>query len=178
MIESLLIGLIISSSVILIDQVSKIIMMGLLVNAPEFKIVLINNFLSLDLVFNDGAAFSMQLPKIVLIGLPLIASIIFFLMVKKSSPKKEPLYFWGMYMMIGGALGNLVDRAFAIDKTSLFGASAQAQTVVDFIHFDFFPATFNFADSFLCIGVALVFIDIIFFERKREKKNEFSSVEE
>ena len=53
-------------------------------------------------------------------------------------------------MVLGGAIGNLVDRVFRGDGL-LDGA------VVDFIDFSFFP-TFNVADAAINIGVALLLI--------------------
>ena len=179
MINSILIGIIIASSVVIIDQVTKILMMAILYDAPGHNITLINNFLSLKLQFNDGAAFSMQLPHFVLVFLPILATIVFFFMARKASWKKNKLYYLGLYMMIRGTIGNFIDRAYAIDKSAWFpGLEAFKYTVCDFISFHFFPATFNIADSFLCVGVALVLIDIIFLDGKRDKGNAFTSSEE
>ena len=71
------------------------------------------------------------------------------------------LYSIGLSFVVGGAIGNLVDRIF------LGG-------VRDFIVFEFwreFP-TFNVADSFIVVGVILLAIYIIFFsnEKKESKK--------
>ena len=56
---------------------------------------------------------------------------------------------WGAAMVIGGAVGNVVDRL-------LHGH------VIDFLLFYwqnwFYPA-FNIADSFICVGVVLMLID-------------------
>ena len=65
--------------------------------------------------------------------------------------------------MIGGMIGNFIDRVFNYGKG-----------VVDFLAFTFFKtydfAVFNMADTFLVIGVICIMIDILFFEAKREKK--------
>ncbi len=70
------------------------------------------------------------------------------------------LYSISISFIVGGALGNLVDRIF------LGG-------VRDFLFFEFwvdFP-TFNVADSFLCVGVVLLAIFILFVY-KEEKGDE------
>ena len=50
--------------------------------------------------------------------------------------------------ILGGAMGNLVDRFFVGEVT-------------DFISFIFFPPVFNVADSFLVIGFSLIIILIL-----------------
>ena len=59
-------------------------------------------------------------------------------------------------LVIGGALGNLVDRV-------RFGA------VVDFLDFSglWFPWVFNVADSGITVGVALLLIDSFFGQRAK-----------
>ena len=51
-------------------------------------------------------------------------------------------------LILGGALGNLVDRYFIGEVT-------------DFISFSFFPPVFNVADSFIVIGFILIIILIL-----------------
>ncbi|MFQ9178257.1 MAG: signal peptidase II, partial [Christensenellaceae bacterium] len=61
-------------------------------------------------------------------------------------------------MIIGGAIGNLIDRALQ-------------GFVTDFIEFDFVRfAIFNVADCFVVIGVILLMIYILFIHDKREAK--------
>ncbi len=65
----------------------------------------------------------------------------------------------GIALVIGGALGNLYDRI-------------TLGYVVDFVHFFYhdwhFPA-FNIADCGISVGAAILIIDAIFFEKKREQ---------
>lgn len=71
-------------------------------------------------------------------------------------------------MIIGGAVGNLVDR-FRLGSVTDF-----IQVHFYFIPFDFpwkrYPA-FNIADSAICIGVALLIISWHRMERQREKES-------
>ena len=71
-------------------------------------------------------------------------------------------------LVVGGAVGNLVDRA-------------RLGYVIDFLDFHWagkyhFPA-FNVADSAICVGVAVLMIDLIrtSIEEKREKDNASTS---
>jgi signal peptidase II len=73
----------------------------------------------------------------------------------------HPLFSVAFGFIVGGAVGNLLDRIF------LGG-------VRDFIYFEFWPSfpTFNLADSFLCVGMILLAIYILFFFKPKgeEKK--------
>mgnify|MGYP002520201026 CR=1 FL=1 len=92
----------------------------------------------------------------------LVASIVFVFMAFMSDFDTKLFYTIGVFLMIGGMIGNFIDRVFR------FG-----QGVVDFLSFTFFGwdfAVFNMADTFLVIGVICIMIDILFFEPKREKK--------
>jgi len=56
---------------------------------------------------------------------------------------------WGLGMLIGGAVGNVVDRV-------------QHGAVVDFLLFNpngMFPFTFNIADAAITVGVAMLLLD-------------------
>ena len=129
---------------VLFDQVSKL----LVVNYLSDKIVLINNFFSLDYVKNTGAAFgffSGNIFFLVLITLALVIYLIYEL--KQNIEKKFNLLF--IILIISGAIGNLIDRVFR-------------GFVVDFISFILFNSqmpVFNIADIFVTCGVAgLIFV--------------------
>ncbi|GHT57894.1 hypothetical protein FACS18945_3120 [Bacteroidia bacterium] len=106
------------------------------------------DFFNLVFTWNTGTAFSLfrsigefsSLIIIVITGL-----IIGFLGNQLLFRTKRPLEIWGLSLIVGGALGNLIDRI-------RFGA------VVDFLDFHVsnwhWPA-FNVADIAICIGVGL-----------------------
>ncbi len=72
--------------------------------------------------------------------------------------KRSQLLLWSLVLVIGGALGNMIDRIFRPQ-----GA------VVDYLDVQLFDfAVFNFADCCVCIGTALLFVYILFF-MDREK---------
>ena len=112
----------------------------------------ITGFFNLVLAFNKGAAFSLladapgwQGP--LLVAFALIASV--FVSWLLLRPGGRRFYYAGLALILGGALGNLVDRL-------RFGH------VVDFIQLHaygwYWPA-FNVADSAICIGAGLVILD-------------------
>ena len=62
-------------------------------------------------------------------------------------------------LMLGGAVGNFIDRVFR-------------QEVVDFIHVtivNYHYPIFNIADSSLCIGVLLLFIQMLLDGKKKKE---------
>ncbi len=61
-----------------------------------------------------------------------------------------------MVLLLGGAIGNLIDRI-------------RLGWVVDFLDFRIWPV-FNGADSFITIGVGIIIFDILFLQRKAEKE--------
>lgn len=106
------------------------------------SIPLIPNVFHLTYILNPGAAFGIlayQRWFFLLIVLILFGA---FFAFRKRIPK-EPVYFpAAIGMLLGGALGN------AIDRVHLSG-------VIDFFDFRIWPI-FNVADIFICVGVALI----------------------
>jgi len=72
-------------------------------------------------------------------------------------------------MILAGTIGNMWDRAFT-----------DAHEVRDFIKFYYRPASgpekiwplFNLADAFICVGVFLLTIEMMFFDEKKQKPDE------
>ncbi|MCC2645103.1 MAG: signal peptidase [Burkholderiales bacterium] len=118
-------------------------------------------FWNWTLNYNQGAAFSFladqgEWPKIFfgVIALIVSMSLVYYLLNKMYSG----LSGLALSFILGGAMGNLVDRIVA-------------GKVTDFIqwHYEthYWPA-FNVADSFITVGVTLLIIESIFFARGKE----------
>ncbi len=102
--------------------------------------------LRFNLVFNSGMAFSQGQGLGRLIGLLAIGVAVWlWLSLKKASTN---LSIVGTAMLIGGALGNVVDRLFRGEKWL-------AGSVIDFIDLQWFPV-FNIADSAVTLGAAML----------------------
>jgi signal peptidase II len=91
----------------------------------------------------------------------IVVTIVFFIIVAAVDRKfniTHPLYLVSMSFVVGGACGNFIDRIF------LGG-------VRDFLYFEFAPnfPTFNVADSFLCVGMGLLLIYILFIHKDEEE---------
>ena len=123
----------------------------------------IEPFLNWTLAYNYGAAFSFLADaggwqKWFFSGLALLMSL-FLIGYLIKAPRKAKLLSVGLALVLGGAIGNLIDRL-------LNGK------VTDFIHVHYadvwhYPI-FNIADIGICIGVALIVIDMLFLEKKRD----------
>ena len=165
---SVLIGILIICSVIILDQVSKLLMTYVIINHGPIKIL--GNFVVLKLQFNNGAAFSSFSGQFwLLMGITLLATIAFIFMAKYAKFERGKMtYSLGIYFMIGGMFGNFIDRVFATDRSALYQMTAPKHAVCDFIYINGF-ANCNIADAFLTLGVILVIIDLVFFESRREK---------
>ena len=127
-------------------------------------VVLIDDYLEFRYAENCGAAFGFMrdMPSLVRKGVFYIAAVgaVVLLLWMFITGRGGTLFAWSVPLIIGGAIGNLVDRV-------RFGY------VVDFIRFHLndqwaYP-TFNIADAWITIGVALILIDG-FFDGKRERE--------
>ena len=141
----------IATIVILLDQVVKVTMTKMFREGESRSLT---SFFDLTLVYNHGAAFSFLAnasgwQRYALIALAVAASLAIIYMLKRNANK--PLFCWAMALILGGALGNLVDRI-------VYGK------VVDFLLFHLpnwswsFPA-FNLADSAITLGAILYILD-------------------
>lgn len=132
----------VGGAVVLFDQLTKWWVVSTL---PGDPIVLIDDFLQLRYFTNKGAAFSMLEGWGSIIALFAIGAALFvFLVAREVEHRGEAI---ALGMVLGGAVGNLLDRVFRGDGLLDGG-------VVDFVDFSFFPA-FNVADSAITIGALL-----------------------
>lgn len=165
--RSKLVILLATVAIIIIDQLIKIAVIS---NMNLYDTIpIIEDVLHITYVLNDGAAFSMLSGQAwMLCGVTtalVIAIIIYFL--RKTTVHIPTL--WMLGLIIGGGIGNLIDRFFRGDAV-FYGK------VVDYIDFRLINfAVFNFADCCVVIGVfALIAINIyqICMEEKNKKIGE------
>ena len=165
------IGVIVFS--IVADQLTKLWAVARFTNesgAPNHEYIdVIGSLVRFDLVFNKGAAFSSRpqdlapfLPPWLFFLLISIGATIVLLWFYKSIDKRDWMSRLGVVMILGGAVGNFIDRM-------------RLQMVVDFIDCDFpdfimtrFP-TFNVADSFVTVGVAVVILSPVILKKVHQE---------
>ena len=147
--------------VLALDQFTKwLAETNLTFNEP---VPVIEPFLNWTLAYNYGAAFSFLADaggwqKWFFSGLALVMAI-FLTVYLTRAPRQAKLLSLGLALVLGGAVGNLIDRL-------------RLGKVVDFIHVHYadvwhYPI-FNIADMAIMIGVAMIVIDMIFLEKKRQ----------
>ena len=132
----------IALAVVTLDQITKHWALGRLSGGRVIEVVWTLQF---SLGRNSGMAFSRAQGFGVVIGVvALAASCVLATLVRRA-----PTTVWGasMSLILGGAVGNLCDRAFR-DGGLLRGH------VIDFIDFQWFPS-FNVADSAITVGAVI-----------------------
>ena len=110
---------------------------------------------------NTGMAFSMLSGRgllLIILTAALVAALAGWLILSRR-PQPSGLRA-GLWLIVGGGLGNLIDRV-------AFGH------VIDFIELEFIHfAVFNVADMAICIGAAITAISVILDERRKEHPHE------
>jgi signal peptidase II len=145
---------IVSLAVLLLDQWTK----GIITRTFDVhqSTTVVGGLFDLTYVRNSGAAFGLfasvdsSIKAVILNSVAVLVFIVVSAYALRSSHKSVRLQV-GFALILGGAIGNLMDRV-------RFGY------VVDFLDFSIsghhWPA-FNVADSAICIGVALLFLDML-----------------
>jgi signal peptidase II len=177
-------GLILAAVIFVFDQLTKYLVLDRLNFSPpgclEFQLAsgperfgMVNNcghievspIFDLTMVWNKGVSFGLLgadnlIGRIGLIVFSLAVSGLLLAGLFGHGPMKvmRPLQAWSFGCIIGGALGNVIDRA-------IYGA------VVDFFNFSdvYFPWVFNIADVSINIGVAILILDMLLGDRKGAK---------
>lgn len=139
------------------DRISKVLAERM---DPAQVISLIPGVIRLRRTVNTGMAFSMfsgQTLMLALVSALLVAGLIAWMIVR---PDLSRLLRTGLWLVVGGGLGNLWDRI-------VYGA------VIDFIEPTFVRfAVFNLADVFICVGAGLAALAMILEENKKEPGHE------
>lgn len=129
----------------LLDQVTKYLIRQ---NLLTGRMVIIPDFFDLCYVQNTGAAWGIMQGLNSLLVILSIIMLGVLLVFRRSILQDTMVHRLATGLMIGGIIGNLVDRV-------------RLGFVVDFLHFFWrnhhFPS-FNVADSAICVGVALYII--------------------
>ncbi|AWB45347.1 signal peptidase II [Paenibacillus sp. CAA11] len=150
----------------LIDQGTKYLIATRLEIAEQIPVI--GNFFLITSSRNTGAAFSIlenQRWLLIIITIVVVVGIVWYMQkVRRNGQKLMPV---ALSLVLGGAVGNFLDRAWTGE-------------VVDFLQFNFGSYTFpifNIADTCIVIGVALIILDTLL-EVQREKKQRNTQQEE
>jgi signal peptidase II len=143
--------LIVFAVVLPLDQLTKL---WVVTNVHPFDpIVVLEGFFRITHARNPGAALGLfrGTPVVVFVGLTAVALVLISSFYRRIEAD-DRLSTMALGMILGGAIGNLVDRLF------------RAGEVVDFLQFDlglFIFPDFNVADSAIVIGIALLLRDLV-----------------
>jgi signal peptidase II len=145
--------LILAAAVIVLDIWTKALVLAR-IDLHE-TIPIIPNFFQLVHVRNTGAAFGIGAnasSRLVPLLLNFGAIAVFFVVVVYAlrSAVTDRVLQTGLHLILGGAIGNLLDRfrfGYVVDFLDVYVGSKH------------WPA-FNVADSAICIGIALLFLDM------------------
>lgn len=157
---ALRLALVVATATFVLDQLSKWVILELVMDPP--RIIPVLPFFNLVLVHNRGVSFGLfgnesQWGPYVLSALAVAVSVALIMWARRAESRMLAA---ALGAIVGGAIGNVVDRL-------RFGA------VVDFLDFHL-PGTglphwpaFNVADSAIVIGVAVVALDGLFAARRK-----------
>ena len=156
--KPIIVIVLISSFIFILDQLTKFFVVHILDLSGRLSITVISGFINFNMAWNEGINFglfanSSEIMRIILIIVSILICIgIFFWAIKQNSL----LLLIFSSAIIGGALGNVVDRI-------IYGA------VADFLNITccgiYNPYSFNIADISIFLGV----VGIIFFPNSKNQ---------
>ena len=141
---------IIAFVVVLLDQISKhFVCLNL---KPVGSIELIKGILNFTYVENTGAAFGLLSDNrvVFMVFSVIIIAVLSYIVAIYHGQSK--LFDVCLGLIVGGGIGNMVDRAFL----------GYVVDFIDFCAFDFWKWVFNIADSAVVVGCILAIIFVIF----------------
>ena len=159
--QTALISVWIAVVVIVLDQLTKYWAVSNLTFAEPVAVM---PYLNWTLAYNYGAAFSFLADmggwqRWFFSGLALIVSVVFIVWLYRL-PKDLTTEVWGINLILGGAIGNMIDRLL----------EGRVTDFIDFYIGTWHYATFNIADTAISIGAGLLIFSEFFLKPKHEKE--------
>jgi len=149
-------------SVLILDQFTKIWVKNTFTLYDSKNII--GDFLRISYVENPGIAFGIRVGNlsilITAISLAIAIYIVYYLFTNRDIPSLERI---GLSLILGGAIGNLIDRILVLIPNSTYNG------VIDFIDMGFNNHRwyiFNIADSAVTVGITLYLFHSILFDAK------------
>lgn len=150
----------VAALVIFLDQVTK----WLVVKNMDLgeRISIAEPYFGLLSHRNKGAAWGMlegQMWLFYIVTVIVIGGIIYFF---HKEAKGHPLFAWSLMFLLGGAIGNFIDRIWRKEVVDF------VEVLIPVINYDF--PIFNIADASLTVGVVMIIIHVILDEKNNKKK--------
>lgn len=144
----------IAATIVVLDQATKVLVKSQL--PLHESVTVIPGFFDLTHVRNTGAAFGMlnnmdfayKPAVMVIVALVALGAVASYAL---TLPAAQRIARYGLALILGGAVGNLIDRAtmgFVVDFVDVYWRG---------VHF----WAFNVADSAITVGVALMLLDVV-----------------
>ncbi len=145
--------------VVLLDQWTK----WLIVKNMEYgeRIAVLDPWIGILSHRNRGAAWGMLEGQMWLFSIVTVAVICAIVYFYHREAKGKPIFQVGLMLLLGGAIGNFIDRIFRGEVVDF------VDVLIPIIKYDF--PIFNVADAALTIAVVILMIGLIM-EDKKEKK--------
>ena len=116
-----------------------------------YKFIKITPFLDITHIHNFGISFGLFSETIPAVFLIIIALLVVFFIIYLLLNSHDYLEYWGLFIVICGAIGNIIDRLIN-------------GYVIDFIYFhinQFYWPAFNFADIYISIGIIMIIVNMV-----------------
>ena len=140
--------IIIFSILVFLDLFSKYLIFNYI---DLYKFIKINAFFDITHIHNFGISFGLFSETIPAVFLIIIALLVVFFIIHLLLNAKDFLEYWGLFIIICGAIANIIDR-FANGY------------VIDFIYIHinqyYWPA-FNFADIYISAGIIMILLNML-----------------
>jgi len=147
--------------VIVLDQITKLWAVDTLVFGEPVEVM---SNLNWTLAYNYGAAFSFLADmggwqRWFFAGLAFVVSTILIIWLTKL-PNKHTVETWGINLVLGGAIGNVIDRVL----------EGRVTDFIDFYIGTWHYATFNIADVGITVGAGLLILSELILKPRAEKR--------
>jgi len=140
--------------VILLDQGSKFFIQQKMKIGESIPII--KGIFHITYIENPRTAFGIfQYQTIFLVIAILISVILIILISRKMVFKRESIAYVPLTLVLGGAIGNLIDRV-------------RTGRVIDFLDFRIWPI-FNFADTAIVCGMLILLVYFLFYTKEENK---------
>ena len=140
---------------IVLDLITKVIFQNYFADDKE-SIVVIKDFFEFTYIKNTGAAFGWFGNSTVGLTIVSVVFVVMFFVYDYFSHSNSVWYVLGLGFIIGGAIGNLIDRVW-LGKVRDF--------IFVLYNTGIFPAIFNVADIALVVGVIMICVYLLFLDK-------------
>lgn len=157
-----------SAALIVVDQITKHLAVAFLRDSADRSVSVIPGLLEFSYLENTAAAMGMfegMIWLVMILGIAVAIGIVAAIFLYNG-------HTWASYisssLLLAGGIGNLIDRINNVGPTG-------ERFVVDFIHVEFFPYVFNFADCCVTIGAVFLVVHFVICSRREKKLAEQES---